>query len=192
MKKLILGSLLSVALFANNAFGQTEKGNLLIGGSIANIRIGVVDAGGSSISLTPNAGYFVADGIAIGASLPIGFSSSSYDGFGGKYTTSSTNFGLGAFGRYYFSTGNPLSFFGGLSLGVNAYSYKSKFTPTSGSSFTDSDSDTDFYSVLSVGAVYFLNETIGVEGILSTSDITENGFALNFGVGFQIYFNRGK
>jgi len=192
MKKIIATGFLGVLMAFGSANAQTEQGNLLLGGNLANIRIGVVDAGGSSISINPNAGYFVADGIAVGASLPIAFSGNSYDGFGGKYSTSTTSFGLGAFGRYYFSTGNPLSFFGGLSLGINSYSYKSKFTPTSGSVSTNSDSDTDFYSILSVGAVYFLNESIGVEGILSTSDITENGFALNFGIGFQIYFNRNK
>lgn len=191
MKKIITIGFLGLLLAFSSANAQTEKGNLLLGGSLANLRIGVVDAGGSSFNITPSAGYFIADGVVVGASLPIGYNRSSYNDSWGKYVSTGTSFGIGAYTRYYFKTGNPLSFFGRLGLGVNTYTSKEKYTSTS--DFTEDDSfkssGSDFYSTLGFGAVYFLNDNIGVEGVLSTSDITEDFLSLNFGIGFQIYFN---
>ena len=194
MKKIIASCALGLFLIGfNSVSAQTEKGNFLLGGNLANINLGITEGLGSSFSITPNAGYFVADGFAVGASLPISRSGNSYDGFGGTYKNSSTSIGVGAFARYYFKVGDPLSFFAGLGLGINTYSYKNKFKSDDENVFPsdeDSNSSSDFYSGINVGAAYFISDAVAIEGVLSTSDITEDYLSLNFGVGFKIYFSK--
>lgn len=158
----------------------------MLGGSLANLNIGLSNNSGTSIGINPNAGLFVADAIAVGASLPIGFSASGNS----NSSYSSMNFGLGAFGRYYFVVSDPISFFGGLGIGFTSTSWNSK-TTFLGEEFKDSGSSTNENLSLSAGAVYFLNESIGVEGTLNLNNLTNNA-NLNLNLGFQIYFNRSK
>lgn len=192
MKKIIVSGVLGLFMMINTANAQTEKGTLLLGGNVANINLGITEGLGSSISLTPSAGYFVSDGFAVGASLPISKSGNKNDESWGSSKTSNTTFGLGVYGRYYFIQDNPLSFFAGLGLGVNNYYTKTKtdFDSNLIEDRVDKYSSSDFYSGVNVGAAYFLNDALAIEGVLSTSDITEDYLSLNFGFGFKYYFKK--
>jgi hypothetical protein len=190
MKKLLLLSkAILVFSFAN---AQTEKGNFLLGGDLANFKFGLVDNSGTTISLNPKAGYFVADRVAMGISMPINFDKNEFEDIEGNYLTKSTNFGFGYFWRYYFSKGYPFNFFAGIDFGVLTFKYKSEYTLANSSPVISTQRGQDFYFIFDAGIVYFLSKSVGIESVLSTSNLTNDGMTLNFRVGFQIYLNTSK
>ena len=93
MKKIIL-SLAAVLAFALTSDAQTRKGTVLLGAGSQ-----LSDSEWTSLAITPKVGYFVQDGIAIGAL--INFQSDNVDKK--AYELNSSIAEIGVFSRYYVS-----------------------------------------------------------------------------------------
>ena len=182
MKRLLFLAL-SLVLLANTASqAQTSEGDMILGGGIANINIGL-DNDFISIGLNPDAGYFVIDNLALGGSLPITFASTP------NYTT--TSIGAGLFGRYYMPM-DKISPFAGASLGYRIYTNSYTFTDWNGQQMTTTNTAANAYANLNVGAAYFLNKSIGLHGVLNSGDILNPGTTLSLSLGLYIYFQPKK
>lgn len=160
-------------------------------------------------NLTPIAGYFIANGLAIGTGIPIGFSSTK---FGELYPNfynlrqNGSSLGLSPFVRYYVGSAKLKPF-----VGI-AYSYirtASKYkTDTAGGSESKNRGHTTAL-VPSIGLVYFVNSTLGLAinadyninhveyNTYQTSPYTPGGSIANYdskslsvGIGFQLFIGR--
>ncbi|MGB0427305.1 MAG: autotransporter outer membrane beta-barrel domain-containing protein, partial [Flavobacteriales bacterium] len=101
MKKLIL-SIAAVVAFAFTTEAQTRKGTILLGAGS-----NLTETAWTDLQITPRVGFFVQDGVAIGAMVR--FNNRSEDFTNDKttgtadYTLSGSDMMLGAFVRYYVS-----------------------------------------------------------------------------------------
>ena len=93
MKKIIL-SLAAVLAFTLTSDAQTRKGTVLLGAGSQ-----MSDTEWTTLAITPKVGYFVQDGIAIGAL--INFQSDNTDK--AAYELNNNVAEIGVFGRYYVS-----------------------------------------------------------------------------------------
>jgi len=93
MKKIIL-SLAAVLAFALTSDAQTRKGTVLLGAGSQ-----LSDSEWTTLAITPQVGYFVQDGIAIGAL--INFQSENVDKK--AYELNNSTAEIGVFSRYYVS-----------------------------------------------------------------------------------------
>ncbi|HEX8060646.1 MAG TPA: hypothetical protein VF473_06895, partial [Cyclobacteriaceae bacterium] len=111
MKRIVI--VLALAMISSGAFAQFNKGRYLVGGSLGfqthanKAKAGSTTTTGShttDFSLSPDAGYFIIDNLAVGAALDLGISSTKDSGSNpGK--TSNTSIGLSPFVRYYLNQG---------------------------------------------------------------------------------------
>jgi hypothetical protein len=173
MKKIILALFLSGILASVNA--QTEKGDWMVGGSF---RLNTTD-NNTEISLTPSAGLFVIDNLAVGASLTISYSKTG--------TLKLTDFGVGPFVRYYFTNANIRPILQG---SLNFLSRRSK----NGSNSPTTNNGTSYF--LGGGAAIFISEQVSIDGLMGFNHSKFDhlagggGFALN--VGFQVYLFKNQ
>ena len=93
MKKIIL-SLAAVLVFSLTSDAQTRKGTVLLGAGSE-----MSSNEWTTLAITPKVGYFVQDGVAIGAL--INFQSDNVDK--NEYELNSSTAEIGVFGRYYVS-----------------------------------------------------------------------------------------
>jgi len=93
MKKIIL-SLAAVLAFALTSDAQTRKGTVLLGAGSS-----LTESGWMDLKITPKVGYFVQDGVAVGAM--INFSNETEDKT--AYELSNSESSIGVFARYYVS-----------------------------------------------------------------------------------------
>lgn len=111
MKKVIL-SLVAVAGLAFAANAQTDKGNVMLGGSLGvnSSKVKGAEKSDFSFSVIPSAGYFVSNNFAIGTG--VGYA---YDK---KVSNESLNEAIvvAPFGRYYVGLSDQFKFFGQLSV----------------------------------------------------------------------------
>lgn len=166
--------LLTIAtlLCATFTFAQTAKGGMLLGGSAGfDVQFEEPD-NFVSVDLQPTLGFFVADNLAVGGSLVLGY------GKIGDF--SSTTFGLIPFGRYYLGEGNTRFF---LQAQVGFQSTKTD------SGFGDSTASGPLFGA-GPGVAIFLNQNVAIEGILAynryAGDYDISDLGLRFGV--QAYF----
>jgi hypothetical protein len=111
MKKLLL-SLVAVSALAFSTQAQTEKGKILLGGSVGLNSTKVKGASESDFrfNIVPSAGYFISDNFAIGT------------GVGYEYNKQVSKevlnqaFVVAPFGRYYVGLSDQFKFFGQLSV----------------------------------------------------------------------------
>jgi hypothetical protein len=193
MKKLLLSLVLLLGVHAG-AQAQTEKGNLLVGGS--GFAAGTPNFEGRDrymeleASMSPRVGYFVADQLCLGALVPLQYTRQS------SYTLRRRWLGAGVnpFIRSYVgssATRLVLEARGGIN-------YRSWY----GLSVSqDYQSDSGFYvnGGLGTGLVHFINNRIGLELLLSYDWMEgkairpaamHNGLGVNLGI--QAYFNKRK
>lgn len=179
MKKFTL-SLLTVALLGVglSASAQIQKGNVLIGGDLANMNLGLSGSKIFTFDVTPKAAWFIQDNVALGGYVNLGLKTQ-------KDGPTTTNYGLGALGRYY--TGKDVEvlkhgrFFGEANIGFGG-------TNTSKGGGTTNGLDFGF----GPGFAYFITPNIGLETLLKYQGLTgfgNNGYqgSLNLSFGFQIY-----
>ena len=170
MKKVIFT--IAIATFAFAANAQTGQGNWLIGGG-AGFSSGKSSGASSSNSnfyLAPDAGYFVADDLAVGAQ--VSFSSQT-----GGYSS----FSAAPFVRYYF-----------LPLGDAAKLLAHGSFGFGSSKFGDGEETVSSTSwKIAAGPAFFLNQHVALETLLYYgSEKSKDAAAYNsFGVsiGFQIH-----
>ncbi len=173
-KALTIALLCSVLL---SSYGQTEKGTWMLGGGASTGMHFLADNNYFTISIHPAMGYFLADNLAAGASIPLSFLT--------EEDYRSISYGITPFIRYYFGPPSEFMFFIKGAFGIDGWSMIYDDTTESRTSITGS---------AGIGGTFFLNESIGLETILGytynkytdydpTSDIS-------LSLGFRIYFSR--
>jgi hypothetical protein len=192
--------LLYFCFMACVSFGQTDKGSFLLGGSIGfahnNTTTYITNAGSTetksfTINAQPSVSYFIIDRLAVGLITPYSYSKKNDKYAGSKWTSTDKSYSVGPVVRYYFPLGGEWAIFPEAS-----YSF----------GWTWNNDLTDKTRVFQggVGLVYFLNQSVGVEGrafyrnehtnyeevagVYRAKSSDEPTF--NFGLGVQIYFAR--
>ena len=160
-------TLLSLLWLAYGASAQTEKGRWTVGAQIGTFtyqdQFGVRAFSGN---LTPSAGYFVADGLAIGTGIPFSFSSQNGTGvsiYG--YNASGTSIGLAPFVRYFIGKARLKPY-----LGLS-YSYsRSNSKNTQHDAIGTTDSRAEGHStafIPTVGVAYFFTRNLALNAGLN-------------------------
>lgn len=180
MKK-IFGALIFLSLIATEKTNaQLQKGNVLVGGDIANFDLGLNKDSHTYITVDPKAAWFIQNNIAVGAYVDLGL-----DIVKG-YTD--TKYGVGALGRYYFGPGQVNTesvmkhtrFFGEGNVGIQ------------GENVSHGSTTNGLGLGIGPGLAYFITPNISFETLLKYNAIVGFGndplnsrLKLNFG--FQIY-----
>jgi outer membrane protein len=171
MKKNLLTLILSAGFIIANA--QTEKGDWMVGGGF---RLNTSD-NNTVISLTPSAGAFIINNLAVGGNLEFTYAKTG--------DTKLTIFGIGPFVRYYFTNANVRPILHG-SLGFISQTAKTTGFPSS------TNSGLNYF--LGGGAAIFISDQVSIDGLLGYdhSKIKDfegsGGFAMT--IGFQVYLHR--
>jgi hypothetical protein len=192
-------SIVIVLLASFTLHAQTEKGMLMLGGSAsASSGNNTLALEGSdqntknrSASFAPNVGFFASDRFAMGVAFS--FSVSRYELESINYHNRTTGFGIGPSFRYYFPFEEKWAAFPAVSFMYQSYVGKStQIDPVTGVRFEDSNKYNAATLDLGGGLTYFINKSIGLEGVLvyqvrSADKGTNYGNSLSFNIGFQIY-----
>ncbi|MDR6969286.1 hypothetical protein J2X31_003316 [Flavobacterium arsenatis] len=171
--------LLAVAIiatgFTSNA--QIQKGNIMIGGNLANINVGLNDPNILSADITPKAAWFIKDNLALGGYVNFGIETA-------KNSGTTTNYGIGALGRYYMGKEVEVikhsRFFGELTAGFG------------GVNVSDAGNTNGLNIGVGPGFAYFITPNIGLEVLVKYNSLVGLGSTpyqgnLNASFGFQIY-----
>jgi outer membrane protein len=198
MNKRKIFTLTALLLFlCSGVVAQIEKGKILASGSLGltfrNYK-SVYDGNSSdetkntNFSLTPRAGYFITDAIAVGAGLNFSTSSTKFDD---DDKNASTEFSFTPFVRYYL----PQGLFGQFEIGLG--SSKDKWT------YANDDVEEYKYKTfiwsLGAGYPYFLNDNVAIEPMVSYyattyTDRDDTNYKDKYGylmvqIGFSIYLD---
>ncbi|MGZ3872686.1 MAG: hypothetical protein ACXVJD_07195 [Mucilaginibacter sp.] len=178
MKKIFIIAFAAIVSTAFSASAQIQKGNVLVGGNFANLSLGLDDSKVFSLDLTPKAAWFIEDNIALGAYANLGIQTA-------KNSSTTTNYGVGALGRYY--TGEDVEilkhgrFFGEATLGLGGVNVSDNGGHTNGVDLG-----------VGPGFAYFITPNIGLETLLKYNGVAGFGNAayqstLNLSFGLQVY-----
>ncbi|PYF72577.1 hypothetical protein [Pedobacter nutrimenti] len=178
MKNFTLGLLIVLLGVGLTANAQIQKGNVLIGGDLADMNLGLNGAKVFSFEITPKAAWFIQDNVALGGYAKLGISTA-------KGAATTTTYGIGALGRYY--TGKDVEvlkhgrFFGEATFGFGGSNTSQGGSNTNGIDFG-----------VGPGFAYFITPNIGLETLLKYQGLTgfgNNGYqhSLHLSFGFQIY-----
>jgi hypothetical protein len=154
-------------LFATTAFAQLQKGTVLLGGTVGFNNYYSEEDGYTIINLTPSAAFFTSDRLALGGGVNVSVITN-----GGA---NQTVIGVVPLVRYYFNGAGNIRYFGQGNLG---------FQNQKSGGFSEG------YLVvgLGIGADFFINDRVAIEGILGYSRTQafdgggSNTLGLNFGV----------
>lgn len=157
---------------ANVGLKPIKQGNWMVGGELAGLGYSF-ESESFNVGLRPRAGYFVSDGIAVGAQASLGFTSI-------KDAKDNWTYGIAPFVRYYFPEGSSSTgrFFGHGNIGI------------AGSSLGD---DVSLEVGIAGGYAHFITETVALEAMVgynyNKANINSGGGQNGLGVslGFQIY-----
>jgi hypothetical protein len=169
---------IAVIGMAVSAKAQIQAGNVLIGGNLANINLGLDKPNVFSFDVTPKVAWFVQDNIALGGYVNLGIQTA-------KGSNTVTNYGVGALGRYY--TGSDVEvlrngrIFGEATIGIGGQNVSNGGGSTNGLEFG-----------VGPGFAYFITPNIGLETLLKYNGLAgfgSEGFQnnLNLSFGLQIY-----
>ncbi|MGY3213834.1 hypothetical protein ACVW2L_002887 [Mucilaginibacter sp. HD30] len=176
MKKVLIAGLLAFTGLAAQA--QIQEGNVLMGGNIANLNLGLDNSKIFSFDLTPKAAWFIEDNLALGGYANLGIRTA-------KNTATTTTYGVGALGRYY--AGNDVEvlrhgrFFAEATLGFGGINVSNGVGNTNGINLG-----------IGPGFAYFITPNIGLETLLKYNGLRGFGNAafqstLNLSLGLQVY-----
>ncbi|WP_462265024.1 hypothetical protein [Mucilaginibacter sp.] len=178
MKKFIYLSTILAVVFTLSASAQIQKGNVLLGGDLADIRLGLDNSKVFQFNVTPKAAWFVEDNVAVGAYVNLGVLTA--------HNSSTTfTYGVGTFGRYYTGTDVEVlrhgRFFGEANIGIGGVNVSDGGGNTNGLNFG-----------FGPGFAYFVTPSVGLETLLKYNGVGGFGNAgyqstltLNFGL--QVY-----
>ncbi|MTI40126.1 outer membrane beta-barrel protein [Fulvivirga lutimaris] len=198
---LFINFLMSVSIVS---FGQTEKGNMLLGGGI--------DLGSTtyrydnfedqkvfSLNINPGLSYLLTDNVALGIILPISFSNQTQNGLADR---KSQSLAFGPKLRYYIPF-DRWAVFPEIeyTMGIGQFD-TFIFDTTAGGLILSNEKYSTSNLSIGAGLTYFLSQSIAVESILSYNKSYTNydsdglsdleTTSIGFGVGFQIYFQTKK
>lgn len=176
MKKIL--ALLVVAMsVATVSHAQLQRGNVLVGGDLADFNIGLKKPSTTNIAITPKAAWFINNNIAVGAYV-------NFDLTTAKGVPTYTTYGIGPLARYYVNDPkvNLLQhgrfFFEG-NIGIGG---------SNGGGASSNGLDYGF----GPGYAYFITPNVGLETLLKYRGNAGFGNAgsssnLDLNIGFQIY-----
>ncbi len=159
---------------------QIQRGNLMVGGDIADFRLNLNEGGYFTMRINPKVGFFIKDNLAIGPYVNLGLTTVKGGG-------TSVDYGVGAFGRYYLNdtainvVRHGRFFFEG-NVGIEGNN------PSGGS-------NTNGLGLgIGPGFAYFITPNVGLETMLKYQGIVGFGSnptssTLDLSVGFQIYLS---
>jgi hypothetical protein len=179
MKRKMLIVCLLGCMCAVKVNAQLQKGNVLVGATLANFNIGLNAGNAFNINITPQAAWFIKDGLAVGAYINLGAS-------GSKGTAPTTTYGFGGLGRYYVNDPNinltkKTRFFLEVNVGFQGINVSELKNNTNGLGFG-----------FGPGIAHFVTPNIGLEVLLKYNGVAGFGSSayqnnLNLSFGFQIY-----
>ena len=178
MKNFTLIILLVLITIGFSASAQIQEGNVLMGGDIANLNIGLNASKPFSLQLTPKAAWFFQDNIALGGYVNLGVATA-------NSSPTTFTYGVGGLGRYYLGHDTPIlkhsRLFGEATVGVGGVNVSNGGGNTNGFDFS-----------FGPGYAYFITPNLGLETLLKYNGVTGFGNKsiqsnLNLGFGFQIY-----
>ena len=168
--------LLCTICFCANA--QLTRGNVLIGGDLANFDLGLNEGSSFTMTLTPKVAWFIRDNVALGGFADLGLATA-------KGAGTSFNYGVGALGRYYFpaGTGNTTPttrFLVEANVGIEGVN------PSGG------NSTNGLGLGIGPGITHFITSSVALEALLKYNGIIGFGSSatssrLQLGLGFQVY-----
>ncbi len=171
-------ALLILLITVTNLSAQIQKGTVLIGGTVGFNNVSEDGDGITTINFSPIVGFFLSDRLAIGGSLDFNLIADDGD--------NTTSFGLTPFVRYYFNDSGPARFFGQAKAGFQI-----------GTTDFSEDVSTALVFGLGLGADFFLNDNVAIEGFLGyqrlqypDAEFGINNIGLNFGV--AAFIGRGN
>jgi hypothetical protein len=180
MKKTLAVLTILSLLCTQKIHAQLEKGNVLVGGDLADFSLGLNKNSHFTISLSPKAAWFIKDNIAVG-----GYGSLGLDIIKGS---TNTTYGVGGLGRYYFgpsqvnteSVVKHTRFFGEANVGIE------------GQNIAGGSTTNGLGIGFGPGLAYFITPNIGLEALLKYNGIVGFGndplnSRLGLHFGFQIY-----
>ncbi|TGE20495.1 hypothetical protein E5K00_21095 [Hymenobacter aquaticus] len=195
-KPLLLGFLLAAT--ASGASAQTEKGSVMLGSSLSELSFSKSQGGDTkyfSGALAPNVGVFVADRLALGAQLGLGYQSRKITSAGFNSKSNYFEYGIAPFVRYYFSDASKHKFFGQASYGITGFT--NTYSVNDGYNSNRTTTGSFGGGRASLGYSYFVVPTVALEvqpyfdwnnrGTLATSPRNSLGLS----VGFQIFLPKG-
>ena len=154
-----------------------KKGNWIVGGALGSTGYSFEDES-FNINISPRAGYFISDGIAVGLELGTGFTTHK------KPLKNEWNYKVMPFVRYYFPEGASETgrFFGQGGIGISG---------TDGST-----SETSFAFSINAGYSHFVSRNVALEAIVGynysksnqANATAQNGLGIAFG--FQIFLGK--
>lgn len=204
MKKTVYTLALSM-LVSSLAMAQTDKGNFLVGTQLGSLSLGVKqDSKTLSARLSPIAGYFVANRLAIGIGVPFYVNRTLFNSPGvieGVYAVH--QIALTPFLRYYFETANPkCKPYVGASAGYLTTTIRQPAIHQNGPAKVKSD---DFTYGFQLGLAYFVSNRVSLDASMNLADggdgISQNANynpglgvsqprVLTFNVGFQLFLGK--
>lgn len=173
---LIFSVVMALTLSAN---AQVQKGNIMIGGNLANINVGLGKPSVFNVDISPKVAWFLLDNIALGGYVNLGLQTA-------KGAETITRYGVGGLGRYY--TGSDVEalrhgrLFGEATVGIGGRNVSgTNGGKTNGLDFS-----------FGPGFSYFVTNNIGLETLVKYNGITGFGNEsyqnnLNLSFGLQIY-----
>lgn len=176
MKKVLIAVVFALTGFAAQA--QIQKGNVLMGGNIANLSLGLDNSKVFSFDLTPKAAWFIEDNLALGGYANLGIQTA-------KGSSTTTTYGIGALGRYYGGKDVEVlrhgRIFGEATLGFGGINTSNGGGNTNGVNLG-----------IGPGFAYFVTPNIGLETLLKYNGLTGFGNAsyqstLTLSFGLQVY-----
>ena len=178
MKKglVLLGITLGI-VFAGNA--QLQKGNVLVGGNIANFNLGLNEGSVYNINLQPKAAWFINDNFAVGAYVQFGIA-------GAKDAATTLNYGVGPLARYYVNDSK-------INLLKHGRFFAEGNAGIAGENVSKGGNSTNGLSLgVGPGYAYFITPNVGIETLLKYNGTVGFGnetYSNNLGlsVGFQIF-----
>ncbi|CAL1520305.1 hypothetical protein [Chitinophaga sp. MM2321] len=193
MKKTRLLTLVTVALLLGSTVkAQIQKGNIMVGADLTNINFIFQKEGNAfNLNLSPKVGWFIKDGLAIGAYVDFGLATTKDKTTDVK--TSSTNYGIGGFARYFVEDKNVRK----LEFSKRVRFFAEGNVGFAGKNPASAASTNGFNIGIGPGISYFITPNIGLEGLLKY-DLTVGGgnsttaSQLSLGIGFQIYLPSAK
>jgi len=164
MKKLLL-SLIAVSALAFSTQAQTEKGNLVVGGTVQykSEKVDGASKSNQTFQIIPSAGYFVADNLAIGTGIGYQYAKSYGASLGGVTLPSlqTSAFVISPFARAYKGVTDQFKFFGQLSVPMSFGN--NKVGDANGDNLTKIGKNNTIGIALSPGFAFFPTKKLGIE-----------------------------
>ncbi len=200
-------TLIFVTVLAQPVISQVDKGSFLVGGSLgfnssktkynyySNPPLQAPEFKETSINITPNASYFVLKGLALGITPSYSYT---YETESGSVSPLKTHiFSIGPMVRYYYML-DKWAIFSHLSYNFGWETLKgftfNQFTGTN--QYATQKSTTGNFKG-GIGATYFLNNKVGIEGLVfyqqnnvSQPGLDSNSPSINFNIGLQVFLSK--